>query len=77
MGVRNKLPLQADVLPGALQELEDDEAGALTTGLVDHPIERVDPLLGLFGIDVGQLVLELVEDFVHDSYGSPLALGTA
>ena len=33
-------------------------------GRLDDVLERVDPLLGLDRIDVGQLLLELVEDLV-------------
>ncbi len=62
---------QADLeLSGSLQELEDDEAGALEASLLDDGVEGVDPLLRLGGVDVRQLLLELVEDLVHGPYGS-------
>ena len=52
---------QPDVpLPGALEQLEHEEARAVLALEVDHLIERVEPVLGLGLVDVGQLVLELV-----------------
>ena len=47
------------------QELVEDEPGAVGARLLDERIERLDPFLGLVGIDVGELVLELVEDVMH------------
>src|SRR5437868_5094634 len=53
---------QADVeLPRALQQLVHQEPGPALALLLDELVERVEPLLGLGRVDVGQLVLELVE----------------
>jgi hypothetical protein len=53
---------QADLeLPCALEELVDEEAGPGLAFLLDHLIQRLEPVLGLGGIDVGELVLEFVE----------------
>jgi len=38
----------------------------LGPGLLDDRVEGVQPLLGLGGISVGELVLELIEDVMHD-----------
>src|SRR5947208_652300 len=48
-------------LPRALQELVHQEPGPALALLLDELVERVEPLLRLGGVDVGQLVLELVE----------------
>jgi len=62
-------------LPRALEELVDDEPRALRPLLVDHRVERIDPLLRLGGIDVRQLLLELVEDVMHrDQWYRPMPL---
>ena len=52
-------------LPGALEQLVQEEAGALVAFLAVDLVERIQPLLGLGRVDVGQLLLELVE--VHRS----------
>ena len=52
-------------LPRSLEQLVDDESRPVRSGALDDRIERIKPLLGLGGIDVGQLLLELVEDLVH------------
>src|SRR5450756_990613 len=53
---------QPDVeLSGALEELVDEEAGPALAFLLDELIERGEPLGRLVGIDVGELMLELVE----------------
>ena len=44
-----------------LEELVDDEPGAGLAFLGDDLVERREPVLGLVRVDVGQLVLELVE----------------
>src|SRR6266542_2550163 len=49
----------------ALEELVEDEPGALRAGLLDQCVKRLDPLLCFLGIDVRKLPLELVEDLVH------------
>src|SRR5439155_69178 len=57
---------QADLQhAGALEELVEDEPCPLRARLLDERVERLDPLLRLVGIDVGQLALELIEDLVH------------
>ena len=57
---------QADLeLARALEQLIQDEAGSLLARRLDHVLERVDPLLRLDRIDIGQLLLELVEDVVN------------
>ena len=48
-------------LAGALEELVDDEAGPGLALVGDHLVERLEPVLGLLGVDVGELMLELVE----------------
>src|SRR3970040_1472482 len=45
-------------LSRALEQLVDDEPGAIRPGLLDHRVERVEPLPGLGLIGVGQLLLE-------------------
>jgi hypothetical protein len=52
-------------LASALQKLEDDESSALRTSLLDDAVEGVKPFARLTRVDVGQLVLELVEDLMH------------
>ena len=53
---------QPDVpLARALQQLEHQESGPVLALLVHDLVERVEPVLGLGLVDVGQLVLELVE----------------
>src|SRR6266508_3905385 len=44
----------------ALEELVQDETGSLRTGLLDQGVERLDPFIGLGGVDIGELTLELV-----------------
>jgi hypothetical protein len=48
-------------LTGALEQLHQQEAGAVLAGGVEDGVEAVDPLLGLGGIGVGQLVAVPVE----------------
>jgi hypothetical protein len=50
--------------PRPLEQLVEDEASAVAARLLYERVERLDPLLRLFGIDIGQLVLELVVDVV-------------
>ncbi len=53
---------QADVqLAGTLEQLVEQEAGALVAFLAVDLVQRIQPLLRLGRVDVGQLVLELVE----------------
>ena len=66
LGQRREADLQ---LAGALEQLVDDEPGAGLTLVGDDLVERGDPVVGFGGIDVGQLVLELVE--VHHGQRSP------
>src|SRR5207302_2706304 len=61
--------------PGALQQLVQDETGALGTGDPDQLVEGLDPLLGLLGVDIRKLVLELVEDIVHFRVSHAFILG--
>ena len=42
-------------LAGALEQPEHDVAGALAAALVDQRVEGVEPVVGLVGVDVGQL----------------------
>ena len=49
-------------LPGPFEEPGHQVAGPDLAALVDHRVERVEPLLGLFGVDVGELVGEPVDD---------------
>ena len=51
--------------PRPLEQLVEDEARAIRTGLLQQRVERLDPLLGLVRIDVRQLMFELVEDIVQ------------
>ena len=48
---------------GPLEQLGHDVAGAQRPVGVDQRVERVDPFLGLAGVDVGQLMTEVVD---HD-----------
>ena len=43
------------LLPRALEQLQHHVAGPLAAALVDHRVERLDPFLGLVGVDVGEL----------------------
>ena len=43
------------LLAGPLEQLEHHVAGALAAALVEQRVERVEPLLGLVGVDVGEL----------------------
>jgi hypothetical protein len=53
---------QTDVeLTGPLEELEHEEPGPVLALVPNDLVEGVEPLLGLLRVDVGQLVLELVE----------------
>jgi hypothetical protein len=59
---------EADLqLPRALEEPIQDEPSSLLAGRLDDILERVDPLARLDRIDIGQLLLELVEDVVNRS----------
>ncbi len=49
-------------LASALEELAHEEPGPSLAVHLDDALEAVQPLLGLLGIDVGQLVHEPVED---------------
>ncbi len=51
--------------PGALEQLHEEEAGPGASLGVDDGVERVDPLRGLLGVDVGELMRHTVEQ--HDS----------
>ena len=65
---------EADLgLLGALEQLGQQEAGAGLAADVDDGIERVEPLLRLAGIDVGDLMDVAVED--HGASLSPFAMG--
>ena len=53
---------QADLeLARPLEQLVDDESGACLAFLGDDLVERRHPVVGLVRIDVGELVLELIE----------------
>ena len=53
---------QADLeLARPLEQLVDDESGARLAFLGDDLVERRHPVVGLVRIDVGELVLELIE----------------
>ena len=58
-------------LAGPLEQLRQQEAGAGLAVGVDDRVERVEPLLGLAGIGVGQLVDEAVEDHGPSLAGLP------
>ena len=48
-------------LAGALEQLEHQEPGAVLARLVQDLVERLEPLAGLGLVDVGQLLLEVVD----------------
>ena len=50
--------------PRPLEQLVEDEASAVAARLLYKRVERLDPLLGFFGVDIRQLLLELVIDVV-------------
>ena len=54
------------LLAGPLEQLEQQELGARLPLALQDRVERVDPLGGLLGVDVGQLLREPVED--HGPY---------
>ena len=61
---------QADVeLARPLEQLEHEEPGAVLALAGDDLVERLEPLRGLRLVDVGELVLELVE--VHRCWAAP------
>ena len=62
-------------LAGPLEQLAHEEAGAGLALGVDDGRQRVEPLLGLFGIDVRELVDEPVDD--HGLYSLRLPIGNA
>ena len=64
LGQRGKADLQ---LAGAFEQLVDQEPRAGLARLLHHLVERLHPVVGLGGIDVRELVLELVE--VHAGVG--------
>ena len=51
--------------PGPLEQLHEEEAGPGASLGVDDGVEGVDPLRGLLGVDVGELMRHTVEE--HDS----------
>jgi len=51
--------------PRPLEQLVEDEASSIAARLPYERIKRLNPLLRLCGVDVGELVLELVIDVVH------------
>ena len=54
------------LLAGALEQPQHHVAGALAAALVDQLVEGVEPLLGLVGVDVGELGGQsLVDDRGH------------
>jgi hypothetical protein len=54
---------EADLrLPGPLEELGEEVAGAGLAAGLDHGVEAVQPLARLDRVDVGELVDEAVED---------------
>ena len=57
--------------PGAFQQAQHDVARAIAAPVVEHRVEGRDPLLGLVGVDVGQLGGESLVD--HRSDGRTLA----
>ena len=57
-------------LAGPLEQLEQDETSPFVSLLTVDLVQCVEPLLGFGGIDVGQLLLELVE--IHGSTDSEL-----
>jgi hypothetical protein len=61
-------------LTGPLQQLRYEEAGAVLALGLDDGVERVEPLLCLSGVDVGELMHEPVDDhrpIVPGRYGRP------
>ena len=50
------------LLAGALQQLQQQEAGPAATFGVDYRIQTLDPLAGFRGIDVGQLARQPIGD---------------
>jgi hypothetical protein len=44
------------------EQAQHDVPGTLRPTFVDHAVERLDPLVGLLGIDVGQLTRQAVTD---------------
>ena len=52
-------------LTGTLQHAQHQVAGALLARLVEHRVERVEPLRGLLGIDVREVCGEAVTDHVY------------
>src|SRR5207249_12073697 len=55
-------------LAGSLEQLVEDEPGAFGAAGAHESVEGIHPLLRLRRVDVGKLVLELVEDVV-DRFG--------
>ena len=51
-------------LAGALEHLAEQEVSPLGSMGLHHPVEGVDPLLGLSGVGVRELALEVVEQLV-------------
>ena len=49
-------------LPGPFEQPQHHVPGALPAALVDHAVERLDPLERLLGIDVRQLARQAVAD---------------
>ena len=66
LGQRREPDLQ---LSGALEQLVDEEASARLAFLLHHLVQRRHPVVGLGRVDIGELVLELVE--IHHGEGSP------
>ena len=61
--VRRDHRREADLqLPGPLEHLQHQEAGAGLPPRAGYRVERVDPLGGLLGVDVGELLGQAVED---------------
>ncbi len=67
---------EADLqLAGPLEELADEEPRPGLAVDVDDAVEAVEPLLRLFGVDVGKLVHEPVEDHGPHSPPAPIVSG--
>ena len=67
---------EADLkLAGPLEELADEEPRPGLAVDVDDALEAVEPLLGLFRVDVGKLVHEPVEDHGAHSLPAPIVSG--
>ncbi len=62
-------------LAGALQQAQHQVAGTLLAGALQHSIERLQPLGGLFRVDVRKVGREAVADDVHSSMGARAAVG--